>query len=313
MVNPKDIFFPAPLKKGDKVALISPASAVKDEYVFEAMERLRQRGYEPMLMPHALNHVKGSFAADNACRLFDLCNALEDPEIKAIFCTRGGYGCVQLLPNFSSNLVASHPKWIIGFSDVSALLALWYSSDVASIHGPMAKHLATQPPDHPATAALFNILENGGHFNYSVPSSPYNRPGIAQGTLKGGNFAVLNGLADTPYDLLSSKINDDVILFFEDINEPIYAIERMLWRLSLNGTLASVKGLVFGQFTDYKPDKNFNSVEEMIGFWLHRMLLKDIPVVFNFPIGHVDSNFPVVVGANVELAVEDAFVSLKSI
>lgn len=306
-------YYPSPLKKGDKVALISPASAVKEEFVLGAMERLRQRGYEPVLLPHALNHIDGSYAAKSRERLADIKEALEDPEIKAILCTRGGYGCVQLLPNLSCDIVASHPKWIIGFSDVSALLALWQCSGIASIHGPMAKHLATRPDDDPATTALFNILENGGHFSYLVPSSPGNQPGQAEGILKGGNFAVLNGLGSTPFDILEPGKEEDVILFLEDINEPIYAVERMLWRLSLNGTLSRVKGLIFGQFTDYKPDKNFKTVEEMILFWLDRMMVREIPVVFNFPVGHVDSNFPLVVGAEVELIVTDEMVSLQTI
>lgn len=307
------IIFPAPLKKGDKVAFISPASAVKKEYIEGAMERFREEGYEPVLMPGALYHERGSFSAPKEERLEDLVNSLADPEIKAIFCNRGGYGCVQLLPHFTSNMISSHPKWIIGFSDVSALLAMWYRSGVASIHGPMAKHLATNPADDPSSRALFNILENGGNFSYRIPSSEYNRPGFEEGILRGGNFAVLNGLAATPFDILRTDPGEQVILFFEDVNEPIYAVERMLWRLCLSGTLSRVKGLIFGRFTDYRPDKNFNSVEEMISFWLDRMLKRPIPVVFNFPTGHVDENYPLVEGAHIELEVAREFVSLKTI
>ena len=308
----KEILMPQPLERGAKVAFITPASSVREEYVIGAMNRFIERGYQPVLMPHALGPADGSFASSKGDRLMDMVEAIENPEIKAIFCNRGGYGCVQMLSNFSCDIISSNPKWIIGFSDVSALLALWYTSKVGSIHGPMAKHLTMMPEDDPCTNALFNLLETGGRFDYLIPTSELNRPGKATGVLRGGNFAVLNGLAATPYDILDIKPDEDVILFFEDISEPIYAIERMLWRLNLSGTLSRVKGLIFGQFTEYKPDKNFNSMEEMISYWLDRMLLPDIPIVFNFPLGHVDLNYPLVVGATVDLEVAGVEVSIRT-
>lgn len=317
MVRHNSIFYPASLKKGDKVAFISPASAVKEEYVFGAMERFMDRGYEPVLMPYALGHVDGSFAASKSKRLMDLFDALEDPEYKAIFCTRGGYGCSQMLVNFSYGLIAKNPKWLIGFSDISALHALWHSSDIASIHGPMAKHLATKPEDDPCTTALFNMLENGGKFDYTFAPHRYNQPGIATGELRGGNLAVLTDLADTPEDLLNTRKdrNDQgVILFFEDIAEPIYKVNRMLWRMILNGSLIRCKGIIFGQFTEYKPDLNYSSMEDMIHEFVERTIIpSNIPIVFNFPTGHTDLNYPLTEGAKVELSVTETSVRLRSI
>ncbi|MCH5229242.1 MAG: LD-carboxypeptidase [Muribaculaceae bacterium] len=313
-IRHKTLFYPQPLKKGDKIALISPASEVKEEYVFGAMSKIMQRGYQPVLMEYALGPSDGSFASSKINRLTDLFNALKDEEIKAIMCTRGGYGCAQLLANFSYGMVASNPKWIIGFSDVSALLALWYSCDVASIHGPMAKHLANMPDNDPCSEALFKILENGGKFDYSVGPHPYNIHGKTSGILLGGNLAVLNDLADTTYDLLANDRREkDVILFLEDINEPIYKVNRILWRLLLSGRLFSVKGLIFGQFTDYKPDKNFTTMEDMINEFLNRYIMPEIPIVFNFPTGHTDLNFPLVEGAEIELEVREDFVRLHTI
>lgn len=315
MVRHKGIYFPQPLKKGDKVAFLSPASAVKEEYVKGAMKRFKEHGYEPVLMPHAVGEPDGSYSAIKGDRLLDLIHALEDREIKAIFCNRGGYGCVQLLQNFSYSIIANNPKWLIGFSDVSALLAMWYRSDIASIHGLMAKHLATEPADDPCSNALFNILETGGRFSYLMPStSEFNNPGEATGILRGGNWAVLNGLANTPYDILDLRYEEkDIILFLEDISEPIYALERMLWRLSLSGTLLMVKGIIFCQFTEYKPDKNFETVEQMLVYWLERLMVPPIPIVFNFPVGHVKANYPLTEGAKVELSVTEDFVSLKTL
>ena len=308
-----NIIYPAPLQKGDKVAFISPASAVKDEYVYGAMERFEQRGYSPVLMEYALGHESGSFAASKGDRLIDLLNALEDPEIKAIFCNRGGYGCCQLLPNLSYGLISGNPKWLVGFSDVSALLAAWYRSDVASIHGPMAKHLTTMPEDDHCTQALFSILENGGFFAYEAAPHAFNHFGKASGVLVGGNMAVLNDLASTPYDILDIQTDDDVILFIEDISEPIYKVNRMLHRLALNGTLLRVKGLIFGRFTDYRPDPNFSSMEDMVNDFIKRSLIQtDVPVAFDFPVGHTDENYPLIVGANVNLEVTPQSVLLHN-
>ena len=314
MQSHKEIFFPAPLKKGDKIAVISPASAVKEEYVAGAIKRLKDRGYQPVLMKYALGHECGSFAASKCDRLMDLFSALEDSDYKAIFCTRGGYGCPQLLLNFYRGIIANNPKWIIGFSDVSALLAMWYRADIASIHGPMAKHLATMPEDDYCTRALFNILENGGRFDYTVAPHKYNREGKASGILRGGNLAVLNDLSATPNDILSLSYKEDVILFLEDINEPIYKVNRMLWRLINSGTLLRVKGIIFGQFTEYRPDSNYTTMEDMIHELMDKTIIPLwIPIVYNFPVGHTDLNYPLVEGATVELEVTETKVRLRTI
>ena len=317
MIRPKSIFYPSPLKKGDKIALISPASAVKEEYVLGAMERFMERGYQPVLMPYALGHESGSFAASKGDRLMDLFDALEDPEYKAIFCNRGGYGCAQLLINFSYEMISRNPKWLIGFSDISALHAMWYSSDIASIHGPMAKHLCTLPADDPCTAALFDMLENGGRFDYTVAPHEYNREGKVSGTLRGGNLAVLNDLSATCFDILDLKEGEQeegVILFFEDIAEPIYKVNRMLWRLILSGSLTRVKGIIFGQFTEYRPDKNYATMEDMIHELVECSIIPhDIPIAYNFPVGHTDLNYPLTEGAKVEFEVTPFSVRLRSL
>ena len=313
MVRHKGIFFPAPLKPGDKIAIISPASAVKEEYVYGAMTRIFERGYEPVLMPHALGPSDGNFAAPKVDRLIDLFDALENSEYKAILCARGGYGCCQLLANFSYGMIAKNPKWLIGFSDISALHAMWYRSDIASIHGPMAKHLATMPADDPCTEALFRMLENGGKFNYTVAPHEYNITGSAKGILRGGNLAVLDDLANTPYDILNCRYEENgIILFLEDINEPIYKVNRIMWRLLLSGTLYQVKGIIFGQFTDYKPDANYETMEDMLAEFFLRAAIMPFPVAYNFPTGHTDYNLPLTEGAKVELHISDTEVRLWS-
>lgn len=301
--NPTRFITPPPLMKGDRIAVISPASAVKAEYVDGAAAMIAARGFVPVVMPFAKGTPHGSYASSEASRVADLSHALHDDSIKAILCARGGYGCVQLLPHFNTREIAGSPKWLIGFSDVSALHALWFKAGVKSIHGPMAKHLTLERADHPATEELFSILESSGpeRRRLEVPQHRMNFTGTGSGILAGGNLAVLDGLAATPYDLLAEPLHRDTILFFEDIAEPVYKVERMLTRLWLAGVLQKAKGLVFGQFTDYGPDRNFRSMEQMIAARLWMWGINHIPVAFGFPVGHVADNHPLVEGQYVTL------------
>lgn len=306
----KRIVFPAPLAPGAGIALLSPASEVKREYIDGAVAMLRSAGFSPIVMPSALGPADGSYAASLEVRLEDMRRALSDPEVKCIMCGRGGYGCVHLLPYLSERMVKENPKWLVGFSDVSALHALWLKAGVASVHASMARHLALFPVDDPATSELLSILRREGLPDYSVAPYPDNIPGEASGVLKGGNLAVLNSLAATPFDILDIRAGEDVILFIEDVSEPIYAVERMLMRLWLSGALSRVRGLVVGRFTEYRPDRNFDDMESMITALLKRCGLSSIPVAFNFPVGHFDGNLPLVEGARTHLSVTESCVRL---
>jgi len=307
------MIYPERLKRGDRIAIISPATTVKEEYIDGAVRLLREEGFDPVVSPHAKGPECGSFASSEESRLSDLREALHDPAVKAILCARGGYGCVHLLPYISDSEIRENPKWIIGFSDVSALHALWQRAGVASIHGPMAKHLAIEGRDDVCIRHLVGMLTGNVRMDYSVAPSPYNREGTAEGRLVGGNLAVLNGLAGSDTDLLSPRGDEGTILFIEDISEAIYSVERMLMRLSLSGILHRIKGLIVGQFTEYRPDKNFGSMEEMVDSLLRRRGVTGIPVAFDFPVGHVTHNCPIVEGDMVSLAVSADGVTLKSI
>lgn len=309
----KESRYPQAVAEGGKIAIVSPATVVKEEFVTGAANFLRGRGYVPVLMPSALGPAAGSFAASHEDRLKDLKDAVENPEVGAILCARGGYGCVHLIADRQlADSVTEHPKWLVGFSDVSALHALWQACGVASIHGPMAKHLTIESPDDPCSSSLMDMLAGNTKMDYTFPSSPYNRPGTATGILRGGNLAVLNGLSGTPFDMLSVADDEDVILFIEDISEAIYAVERMLMRLYLSGTLLKIKGLIIGQFTEYRPDKNHESMEAMIDALLTRCGITGIPVAFNFPVGHVSANYPLIEGAKVTLSVTPSQTALNS-
>lgn len=288
---------PASLKPGDAVALVSPASPVDPVLVEGACERLRAEGFEPVVMPHAVGAPSGSFAATGADRIADLTEALTNPRYKAVICTRGGYGAVELLPHFSPRLLRGCAKWLVGFSDISALHAMLNRAGVASIHGPMCKDIS-RGTDR-SIGILFRLLRGDSIEPYTLPTHQLSRPGHCRGILTGGNLAVINGLASTPYDPLARASSGSVLLI-EDIAEHLYKIDRVLNRLHLAGVLSALEGIVAGQFTLYEPDANYADVEHLIRARLDEWGVR-CPVAFNFPVGHVPTNLPMMMGVPVEL------------
>ncbi|MCM1109859.1 MAG: LD-carboxypeptidase [Clostridium sp.] len=303
MTTPQeDILVPPSLKPGSVVAIVSPSGWVKPEFVTKAARVLRDRGYEVRIMPHTTGR-SGSFAGTDEERLADLKAALLEPTVDAVLCSRGGYGAVHLLEEIDKWPLRENPKWLIGFSDISALHSLLSAHGIMSLHAPMAKHLAGSGGRDDDSEALFDILA-GNPPEISFPSSPLNRPGEVTARIYGGNLAVIMGLFGTPYDI----IRPGTILFIEDIAEPVYKVERQLYQLRLAGVLDKLAGLVVGQFTDYSPDINHQSMEEMISGVVGDCRY---PVAFNAPIGHVDHNIPVVEGSTATLTVTPERVTLS--
>ncbi len=295
-----DIIFPKPLQEGDCVAILTPARSIKAEYVAKAAEVLRLQGWEPVVMPHALGKL-GSYSGTVEERASDLEAAFADDKIRAIFCSRGGYGTVHLLERLCKLPFGKDPKWLAGFSDISILHALMCTAGIASIHSPMAKQISLGAGQQ-ANAALFGILR-GELPSYAFAGHPCNSPGEASGTLFGGNVAVLAGLIGSRFD----QLKGERILFLEDVGEPIYKIERALYQLKLSGVLGGLKGLVVGQFTEYLPDENYPDMESMIADMVSPY---DYPVAFNAPLGHVEVNLPLIEGARVSLKTDKGETSL---
>lgn len=297
----KKVIKPAPLSEGDKIVICSPSGIVKPQNVYGAVAVLQERGYAVEVSAHALGRC-GTYSGTADERYADLEAALLDPTVKAIMSSRGGYGAVHLLARLDRLPLRENAKWLIGFSDISALHALMTRHGVMSIHGSMTSHLAKTEGLDDDSAALFDIL-SGREVGYDFPAHPFNRTGSAEGRLAGGNLSVIADLIGTPFNV----IEGDTILFIEDVSEPVYKLERIFYQLRLSGVFDKLRGMIVGNFTEYSPDVDFSSVESMI----HR-LTKDysFPIAFQAPIGHVSHNIPVVVGANARLSVTDTVVTL---
>ena len=292
---------PRPLSKGDRVAIVSPAGAVKDAAIVSgAVRTLESWGLQAVVMPHVLS-CDGYYAGSAEERAADISAALCDDSIKAILCSYGGYGCLHLLP-WIDGLVSQNPKWIIGMSDCSVLLASACAQGVLSLHSPQCRCLAEDSEGYGALS-LRKVLF-GWQPQYSISPHPLNRPGTARGRVVGGNLSVLSALAGTPYDILKGG----GILFIEDVNEPLYKIERMLYTLKLSGVLQSLDALVVGSFAGCRDDAAFGgTVYDIVSSMTEEY---SFPLCFGFPVGHSGVSLPLIVGAVAEIVVDNGGASL---
>lgn len=304
MTDQQAILTPRPLVAGDRVAIVSPAGIIKPQTVYNALPVLADCGWVPYVGKNTFGRF-GTFAGTDDERYSDLEAALLDSDTRAIICSRGGYGAVHLLDRLDKLPLRDDPKWIVGYSDISALHALMTRHGIKSIHAPMTKHISENRGRDVDSKRLFEIL-SGATPDLRAGGHSLNRPGKAEGLLVGGNLAVIAGLLSTPFDVMKSGR----ILFIEDIAEPIYKVERILYTLRLSGVLGSLAGLVVGRFTDYAPDRGSASMEEMIS----RMVADySYPVGFGVPFGHVDHNVPLICSSTVELEVTKNSTLLRTI
>ena len=283
------------LKNGDKVALISPSYFTPMENVEKTADLLRSWGLEPVIGPNVGKVVDGKYAGTVAERVSDIRWALNDPDIKAILCNRGGYGTIQLIDQLTLAELKASPKWLVGFSDISTLHGLLTRAGVMSIHGTMSSFLCKGGTD--ATSTLMRDLLLGKVPRYEVPTHKQNITGKATGTLVGGNICTFAPNLGTQADATMGK---DLILFVEEVEESMHNIDRQMRILQMNGVLDRCKGIILGEFTDCGKEFTYESVEAM----LHELLKTyNIPVLCGFPSGHGDVNLPLVMGANVTIDV----------
>ena len=241
----KRIIAPPFLVPGDRIALLSPSYHVPAAAVEGAADVLRAWGFEPVVGANVGKRWRGSYAGSPEERLADLRAALEDPSIKAILCNRGGYGTIRFAEMLPLEELAAHPKWLVGFSDITTLCGMEARAGVMSIHGPMGKFLA-KTAGAGKSAELLRGLLTGTVPEYALPAHPLSRPGTATAPLVGGNLSTFVPLLGTRADATAGR---EILLFIEEIEEDYRHIDRLINTLRLHGVFDRCRGVILGQFT----------------------------------------------------------------
>ena len=294
-----DCIAPDYLKPGDKVALLTPSYTTPYENITAAAEVLRLWGLEPVIGPNAGKTYQGKYAGTLEQRAADVTWALTDKDIKAIICSRGGYGSIRLIECLKPELFAANPKWIVGYSDITTLLEMETTSGVMSIHGTMGNSIAAGAGEDVSSSTLRSLLF-GQVPEYRLQAHPMNRPGKATGILVGGNICTFVPNLDTWAD---ASRYDGIILFLEEVGESMHNIDRLFNMLRYRGVLDRCKGIIFGEFTDCGKEFDYANVEQMLEVYLQGY---DIPVLCGFPAGHDRFNLPLILGAKTTIEVGES-------
>jgi muramoyltetrapeptide carboxypeptidase len=290
------IKIPPYLKKGDMIGITCPAGYMAETKAETCISTLQSWGFDVMVGKTLGGRSKNYFSGTDAVRRDELQAMLDDEHIKAILCGRGGYGVTRIIDQLDFTEFKKHPKWIIGFSDITVLQAHLYTKiKTASIHAPMAN--AFNDGENKYIRSLQNAI-TGKKAKYNCAAHPFNKPGMATAGLVGGNLSLLVHLTGT-----SSAINTkNKILFIEDIGEHIYNIDRMLYQLKRSGKLEHLAGLIVGGFTDMLD------TERPFGKKVNKLIKEitaayDYPVCFNFPVSHTKQNLALKIGVNYTLKI----------
>ncbi len=280
---------PPALKKGDTIGIVAPAGPVDAKDFNRHLSFIEQCGFQVRTGPH-LYHRKTYLAGNDADRLFDLHAFFQDKGIQAVFCARGGYGAMRLLPQIDYDLIRKNPKILVGYSDITALLsAVHKKTGLTVFHGPMAQGFADL--NESTQNSLFELLAFGAAIIRGDRQTRTIHPGRAAGRLAGGNLTLLCHLLGTPW---FPNLNQR-LLFIEDRGEALYRIDRMLTHLELAGTLSNLSGLIAGRFEDCGDSK---AIDRLLK---ERFAPLNIPVLTDFPAGHGPDNLAWPLGIRAEL------------
>lgn len=287
---------PPYLKKGDKIAIVSPAKKLPGK-IDEGIRILESWGLQ-VVLGSSVYAADNQFAGNDELRASDLQQFLDDPEIKAIIAARGGYGTIRIIDKLDFTTFKAHPKWIIGFSDITVLLShLFAELNTMSIHAQMPYTF----PDSTADA-LESLRKSlfGEPLTYAYRSTQPNIPGEAEGILIGGNLMLLVMLSGSA----SEMDYTDKILFLEDVGEQEYSIDRMMRMLKRSGKLTELKGLIVGAFNEIEEEQvPFGQTPEELIYELVKEY--DYPVCFNFPTGHINDNKALTLGKTIRLSIAE--------
>ncbi|AWV97587.1 S66 peptidase family protein [Arcticibacterium luteifluviistationis] len=303
-MKPKALISPPPLKKGDKVGIVSLSSVLDEKRLLEGKEIIENDlGFEAVYSKNILN-VHHNFAGTDEEKILAFQEMLDNPEIKGIIAGRGGYGASKIIDKVNWETFKQNPKWLVGFSDLTVVHQKLQSFGIQSIHGPM---MVTLKDDKKSTTSLKNAL-TGKNLKYKEKGHHFNREGECQGQVVGGNLCLLAHNIGSTSDISF----DNKILFLEDVGEFLYNIDRMMVQLRRAGKLKNLAGLIVGQFSDLKETTvpfgktAFEIIEEHVSEFSY-------PVTYDFPIGHENENRAIRCGEIMKLEVLKDMVKLSSI
>lgn len=285
---------PVNLKKGDTIALVATARKATDGSLKAAIDLAHSWGLE-VVVGSSIGLDYNQLAGTDEQRAADFQDQLDNPKIKAIWCVKGGYGTVRMVDLLDFTQFKAQPKWIVGFSDITVLHNHLNTMGYKSIHGvmPITVARATPPAIESLHASLF-----GQALSYTIATDKMNRQGHSTGQLVGGNLSIL-------YSLLGSQSAidcKDKILFIEDLDEYLYHIDRMMMNLKRNGCLESVKGIIVGSMTQMK-DNDIPWGKDAVAIIEDVTKNYNIPVIYNFPAGHIRDNRALILGSTITMDV----------
>jgi muramoyltetrapeptide carboxypeptidase len=289
---------PPYLQPGNTIALVCPSGYMAIEKAQTCIEVLQQWGYKVKVGTTVGSHSTNYFSGTDQERLINFQQILDDDDVHAVLCARGGYGLSRIIDHISFKKFRKNPKWVIGFSDITVLHSHIYSNyNIATLHAPMAGAFNDGGYMNEFVKSLKNVLE-GKSIKYECPSHALNNKGEAIAELVGGNLALLASMVGTPSDIKTKGR----ILFLEDVGEYLYNIDRMMHQLKRSGKLDKLAGLIVGGFSETKDtERPFGqNVYEII----HDIVKEyDYPVCFGFPVSHEKENYALKVGTGYKLKV----------
>ena len=290
---------PENLKIGDTISIIAPSGVLKnyDKYMDKSINLMESWGLNVVLGSSIYDNY-GHFSSADINREKDFQNAIDDNKIKAIWCARGGYGAMRIIDNINYENLLKYPKWVIGYSDITAIHNEIHNLGVESIHGVMCKSLEDISVEDDSIKKLKDIIFGNGELSYIIEGNKYNIPGIAEGKLVGGNLTLLQSLLQSK----SSIDTTNKIIFIEEVGEYLYHIDRMLHSLKRADYFSRCSGLIIGDFTDIKKNetKFGKNLYEIINEIVEEY---NFPVIYGLSAGHGHKNLPLIFGRNVEITV----------
>ncbi len=307
------MIIPPALKKGDMIGITSPAGFIAREELMPAIRQLEAWGFTVKLGT-AVGKRDYSFGGTDEERALDFQQMINDPEIKAVMCARGGYGIVRIIDRINFSRLATQPKWIIGFSDATVFHChINGNFRVATLHSKMCNSFPKDPAvadvvQRDTIASIKDAL-TGIKMKYTAPASEKNRTGITEAALAGGNLKTIETLAGTKSEIKTAG----KILFVEDTGEYLYSLDRMFWNLKRTGKLAQLKGLIIGGFTIRPDDPGEEFGRTLQDIVLEKVREYDYPVCFDFPVGHQRNNYALKCGTPHRLSITKNGVELTEI